>query len=106
MPEMADDQPEGYYESKVADIKAGKKVWVARNFDSELGRMLDFYADRRHIGSIEIDRTHPDWRGLRASQPMVPDEVKGSVYITDAEVPLGEAMRLIEQEYERRREAN
>ena len=44
-----------YYRKRITEIREGKPVWMQRNFDADLGRVIDFYNDREHLGSIQQD---------------------------------------------------
>lgn len=50
----ADEQAhERYYAEAIEKIKNGETVWVQRSFDSDTGRVLDLFSEKRYRGYIE-----------------------------------------------------
>jgi hypothetical protein len=44
---------EAYYAAALEKIRSGQPTWVQRSFDTENGRILDLFADKKPIGYLE-----------------------------------------------------
>lgn len=48
-----DEAHEAYYRDAMERIRQGETVWVQRSFDSDSGRVLDLFHDKKYRGYIE-----------------------------------------------------
>lgn len=69
---------EAYYADAIEKIKNGETVWVQRSFDSDSGRVLDLFSDKKYRGFIEQEY----------------DDMACDVYIAPPDDPAGEPQRL------------
>jgi hypothetical protein len=69
---------EAYYADALEKIRSGETVWVQRGFDSDSGRVLDLFSDKKYRGFIEQEY----------------DDMACDVYLAPADDPAGEPRRL------------
>lgn len=69
---------EAYYADAIEKIKDGETVWVQRSFDSDSGRVLDLFSDKKYRGFIEQEY----------------DDMVCDVYFAPPDDPAGEPQRL------------
>lgn len=87
-----------YFMERIEAINAGEKVWMARNFDSDSGRVYDLYKNKKNEGFV-----HDDWNDhLRETYLWIPSEGRHRIIDTTdrSEVSLDDARRVLEEALE------
>jgi hypothetical protein len=52
-PPLTAEAHEAYYAEALENVRSGQPTWVQRDFETYSGRVLDLYADKKPVGSIE-----------------------------------------------------
>lgn len=52
--DYADDRPDGYFERKIAALKAGQATWLRLNFDGD-GMVIELRKGKERLGMVVAD---------------------------------------------------
>ena len=92
-PEEVDDISD-YYHGKLESIRLGRKTWMVRNFESEHGRIYDYFVDQRPVAFVHEEHDH----GIISSTPYLNTE-DGPQSLTKYEVSLAGAVEIVETQF-------
>lgn len=88
---VTDQDIEQYYKDKIESLKNGNDEFIIRNFDSDLGRLYDYYGTRQE---------KVRWLGMVINDYGFGCEAyKQNTYLAGG-LQLEEAMRMVEKEWE------